>query len=82
MFATINQSFSPADLKKFQQTFNIPLQNVTNIEGLSDNNYDCHDVNRCVEGNLDIQYIMAVARKMNCTFHYTDNFWTEFLVEL
>ena len=82
VYATINQSFSPADLALFQSTFNIPNQPVTIVKGGHNKDSACIDINSCGEGNLDVQYIMAVSRNANTTFYYTDSIWTQFLKDV
>lgn len=62
VFEALGQSFSPSDLRLFQQKFNIPQQDVKRVVGP---NYpeDCNiDPNNCAEANLDVQYIMAMAQ--------------------
>lgn len=74
IYAILNQSFSPSDLTTFQNTFGLPRQAIAdNVGGhVSDDACTLRGVNGCIEANLDVQYIMAVARNVPTTFYY----WT------
>jgi tripeptidyl-peptidase-1 len=62
------QSFSPTDLTIFQNQFNLPKQAVAKTIG-PDESYLCSiSPNSCVEANLDVQYIMALAPGAATTF--------------
>jgi len=68
LFESLGQSFSPADLIQFEEAFDIPVHNITDIIG-SDNATECaENANDCIEANLDVQYIMAVAQNSPTTF--------------
>jgi len=82
VYASLDQSFSPHDLRKFQATYNIPYQNVTHVVGGHNISSTCSNVDSCIEGNLDIQYLMAVSRKANTTYYYTEDTWTNFLIDV
>eukprot|EP01034_Spumella_vulgaris_P024872 gene24872-31261_t len=73
-----NSYFSPDDLLLFQQTFDLPQQ-----AAVSDGNYldgvrqdrtstQCN-VDYCIEGNLDLQYISGVAQDTVSIFWYADS---------
>jgi tripeptidyl-peptidase-1 len=62
------QSFSPTDLTIFQNQYNLPKQAVASTIG-PDESYLCKiSPNSCVEANLDVQYIMALAPGAATTF--------------
>jgi tripeptidyl-peptidase-1 len=74
IFATINQTFSPDNLELFQSHFNLPSNPITtNIGGHSSSNLcqNLNNVNQCVEANLDVQYITAMAA-VPTQYHYVD----------
>ena len=66
VFETNTERYSPTDLTKFQQLYNIPLQTVYADYGYSVSN--CN--NNCYEGNLDIQYMMGIAQQTKSIFYY------------
>ena len=63
-FATVNQFYSPSDLRKFQELFHLPIQDVyTSFDPNHAEDYLClNDVSRCIESNLDLQYLMATCQ--------------------
>ena len=63
VFETYGQDMSLSDLEQFQSTFGIPQQEASFIN--SNSNPACTNEN-CAEGNLDIQYLMAIAQKAKC----------------
>jgi tripeptidyl-peptidase-1 len=73
VFQTVEQSFSPEDLTLFQIIMNQPLIAVnTTIGGHSISSAACgSNLGLCSEGNLDLQYLMAVSRSP------TTNYYTE-----
>jgi tripeptidyl-peptidase-1 len=62
------QDFSPADLKKFQNSFNLPEQAVSDIIGSNQAILCLLDPNYCGEANLDVQWIMAIAQGAPTTY--------------
>eukprot|EP01041_Mallomonas_annulata_P012195 gene12195-25619_t len=79
IYASLKQSFSPADLDQFQSVFNVPniaISTVTN--GYSNDTACAVNSENCIEANLDVQYILAVAPKTPTTYWYdnTGNFAT------
>lgn len=68
VFETAGEDFSPEDLTYFQETYNLPLQAVSNAYG--HDTTDCVD-NDCYEGNLDVQYIMGIAQQTETVYWYT-----------
>lgn len=79
IYASLGQSFSPADLVQFQNTFNLPNYPVDNVVNGHSNNTACIvNSNNCNEANLDVQYMQAVSGKIPTTYWYdaTGNFIT------
>jgi len=81
VYETIEQTFSPTDLAIFQKQFHLPLQPVDTIIGGHADNNACvsDDGNNCIEANLDVQYLMAVATNVPTTYYYWDG--EDFLLE-
>ena len=75
VFETNAESFDPMDLTAFQMLFNVPLQDAK-VVGMTPylSGLSCL-FGFCVEGNLDIQYIMGLARNSVGIFWYTDLFY-------
>lgn len=68
VFEYLGQSFSPSDLRSFQSKMNLVGEKMDNIIG-PNNATDCvMKPENCNEGNLDVQYIMAVAQHANNTY--------------
>jgi tripeptidyl-peptidase-1 len=83
IFATIKQYFSPADLTAFQTDVGLPLQAVaTSIGGYSSDTICIKDPDTCAEGNLDVQYIMAMSPVSPTTYWYTDEDWSKWLISV
>lgn len=73
VYAILDQTLSPIDLTDFQQTYGIPVQAISSSVGNHVSNSACsNDVNDCIEANLDVQYIMAVAQGIPTIYYY----WT------
>ena len=70
IFQTSGQGFAMSDLLLSQQMFRQnPTPNIirpVNTKALS----SCYDANRCLEGNVDLQYITAVAHNASTYFWY------------
>lgn len=60
----LKQYFSPEDLAKFQQKFNLPNKPITKIVG------DDKPADPGIEANLDVQYISATGRNVDTWFVY------------
>ena len=58
----LKQYFSPSDLRLFQKGYKLPLRNVSKIIGENDPG------DEGAEANLDVQYIMAMGRKIETWF--------------
>lgn len=67
------QGFSSTDLNKFQKKFGLRKTPVQSIVGTNDPNLCSSYLNMgtCLEGSLDVQYIMATAQKAGTTFWST-----------
>lgn len=79
IYASLGQSFSPADLVQFQNQFNLPSYPVKNVINGHSNDTACIvNSNNCNEANLDVQYMQAVSGKIPTTYWYdaTGNFIT------
>lgn len=67
VFETIGQSYAPADLALYDQTYNVPLETEVTVIGPNDPS-SCSNPNNCVEAELDIQVITAIAQQGDTTF--------------
>ena len=73
VFQSINQFVSPQDLATFQNTFHLPRHNITRFVGGGKDDYICTLIpETCSEGNLDMQYILAISQGARTTNWYTD----------
>lgn len=73
VFQSNNQYVSPKDLASFQTAFKLPTQNIAKFVGGGKNDDICTVVPAtCSEGNLDMQYIMAISQGIPTTNWYTD----------
>ena len=72
-FEANSNMYSPGDLRTFQTTFNLPFTNVnTTVYNMSASVAYCNaNVGLCGEGNLDIQYMMALSTSP--TIYYYSN---------
>eukprot|EP00981_Chlorochromonas_danica_P004459 scaffold902_cov254-Ochromonas_danica.AAC.5 len=84
VYASLGQFMSPADLLKFQKAFSVPVQNITaNIGGHVFDLVCRANMYNCIEGNLDVQYIMATGQNVPTTYYYSDaNTWAKFLLNV
>jgi tripeptidyl-peptidase-1 len=73
VFEACGQSFSPADLTLFQTSNYLPLQTVNvSIGNHSVSSAACaSNLGMCAEGNLDVQYLMAISKSPSI-YYYTD----------
>ena len=62
----LKQYFSPEDLAKFQEKFNLPNKPITKIVG------DDKPKDPGIEANLDVQYISATGRNVDTWFVYVN----------
>lgn len=84
VFETVTQYYSPQDLLKFQSTFNLNLGPVLNVGGHNNDSQCIMNSENCLEGNLDIQYIMGVAEASPTTFYWINpsKSFVDFLVQV
>lgn len=81
VYATIGQYFSPADLAAFQiVAARLPNRTVSSVPyGFSSDKVCLNNPSDCVEGNLDIQYIMAMSPVSPTTYWYSNQGFTSWL---
>ena len=86
VYETIGQAFSPSDLALFQRQFGLPNQAVAHDVGghMSNNACKANNGNDCIEANLDVQYLMAVAQSVPTTYYYWagEDFLLEWIQEV
>lgn len=81
VYATINQYFSPSDLDLFQKTFGLQSKPVAGSIGGHSSNAKCaKSSDSCAEGNLDVQYMVAVSPGSPTTYWYSDLDFSAWLV--
>jgi len=68
VFEALGQSYSDDDLAMFQQQYNLPRQKVKKVIGPNDPSSCAEDPNNCVEAELDVEYIMAMAQGAPLTY--------------
>lgn len=68
VFETGSEYYSTNDLKQFQQTYGLTVQEAIDVGGHEST--ECAGTMSCAEGNLDIQYIMGVAQKTASVYWY------------
>lgn len=74
IYAALGQYLSPSDLTAFQQYFNLPQRGISYSYGDHVADGQCGSNSEdCMEANLDVQYIMAVAQYVSTTFYYWDD---------
>ena len=73
VYETLTQYYAPSDLFKFQRQFGVSTTGtVINIGDHSSETACVADKNDCIEGNLDIQYMMATAQNAPTTYWWID----------
>ena len=83
IFSTIGQYFSPADLSYFQRYMGLANRPVANSLGGFSSDSECvKDTSVCSEGNLDVQYIMAVSPDSPTTYWYTTAVFSDWMVSV
>ena len=68
IFASLGQSFNPADLTYFQSQYNLPNSKVQNVIGPNTPSACATNPNNCVEASLDVQQITSTAQSTNTSF--------------
>jgi len=76
------ESFLADDLKKFQQTYKLPADEVDQIIGKYKPQMCQSDPNSCIESTLDLEYIMSIAQKAPITYWNTDTYFSNWLEEV
>ena len=76
VYETVEEYFSPADLAQFLKNYSLPVVPVNmTIGGHSNSSYCIYNVDSCGEGNLDVQYMMAISQSPTTYFYVdTENF--------
>ena len=73
VFESLDQNYSPSDLKQFQDQYDLPETTVETVIGGHDDDAACvSDANNCVEANLDVQYLMGLSYFTPTTYYYED----------
>lgn len=80
VYASLNQYYSPADLRSFQTATQTTILDATSIGNHASDSICRANPSSCDEGNLDMQYIMAMSPGSATTFWYTDSSFTPFMV--
>ena len=81
VFETGNEYYSPSDLSAFQSYTGLPQESVAvDIGGHQENN--ACGIGDCLEGNVDVQYMMGVSQVTPITYYYfhKNNFILDWLV--
>jgi tripeptidyl-peptidase-1 len=63
LFESIGQQYSPSDLRNFQKKYHLRKDQIANQIGPNDPSQCPKNVTNCIEANLDVQYMMAIAQK-------------------
>ena len=72
VYQSLTQYYSPKDLAQFQSQFNVQPSPVINIGNRNSDAACMANSLDCIEGNLDIQYIMAMSQVSPTTFYWVD----------
>ena len=73
VYETLTQYYSPADLLKYQKQFGVSQTGV--VLNIGDHSSDSACIAKstdCIEGNLDIQLMMAIAQNSPTTYWWID----------
>jgi len=68
IFASLGQSFDPADLADWEQNMNLPATKFQHVVGKNSPASCAQDPNNCIEASLDVQQITASAQLGDNTF--------------
>ena len=81
VFESVDQYFSSEDLKTFQRKYSLPNLAVNiSIGNHSATSHYCYlNGNGCSEGNLDIQYLMAISQSPTI-YYYSEDYFSVFLL--
>lgn len=73
LFETLTQSYSPSDLLSFQNLYGLSKEGKVISIGDHESDAACLDNGYdCIEGNLDIQYMMGMAENAPTTYWWTE----------
>lgn len=72
VFQTNNEYYSPSDLTQFQSTYGLTKQSALSVGGHNISSCSTDGVS-CLEGNLDLQYIMGIAQKTQTYFWWVNS---------
>jgi tripeptidyl-peptidase I len=75
-----NMYYSPSDLTLFQKEYKTTVLGASSVGGHEDDSKCKLNENYCTEGNLDMQYIMAMSPGSPTTFWHTLDDFAAFLV--
>lgn len=83
VYSAVGQYFSPSDLRSFQTSFGLPLQELAKSIGGYSSDIKCVETPmNCAEGNLDVQYMMATSAGSPTTYWYSDQSFSEWLMDV
>lgn len=72
VYESLGQSFSPSDLSSFQSKMGTTVDAVDTVIGPNSPSVCAFNPNSCVEANLDVQYLMAMAQTAPFTYWSID----------
>lgn len=82
IYGNLHQAVSPLDLSLFQTAFDLPQYSVTAGQGDHVRDDACgSSISNCMEANLDVQYIMAIAQNTPTVYFYWtgDDVWLDWI---
>jgi hypothetical protein len=83
LYESLDQSFSPADLLKFQTKHSYPDQPVIRVIGGHSSDSACtSNPNDCAEANLDVQYMMAMSNSPTTYWYSDQNNFSDWLISV
>lgn len=83
LYESLDQSFSPADLQKFQSRHSYPDQPVIRVIGEHSSDRACtSNPNDCAEANLDVQYMMAISNSPTTYWYSDQNNFSDWLISV
>lgn len=85
VYESIGQTMSASDLTYFQHYFNLTVQAVSTVIGGHSSDRTCkQNPDDCVEANLDVQYMMAIAPHVPTTYYYWggEDFMVDWLMQV
>eukprot|EP01039_Chlorochromonas_danica_P006647 gene6647-7347_t len=82
LYGAASQKLSLADLFLFQNAQGLFVQNISSQVGNMVTAETCPSTYDCMEANLDVQYIMAVAQNVSTTYYYNTQGWVSWLEDI